>query len=103
LSMVICTVEYIFRISIVSKIKDIFKPMLLLDFIVLLPYYLAFLPFKTTFLRLISGYGDFYPVTTFGKIIDSITVIACAGVHAIIVDLFAPAFIKFIKKSKNPA
>ena len=102
-SMVVFTFEYIFRASIVSKIKDIFKPMLLLDFFVLLPYYLAFLPFKTTFLKLLSGYSDFYPITTFGRIADSLSVIICAGVHGLIMDLFVPAFIKFRDKAKNPA
>lgn len=103
LSMVIFTVEYICRVSILTRPKDLFRPMLLMDLIAILPYYLAFLPFKTTFLRIISGYGDFYPTATFGRIVDSIIVIIGAGIHGLIIDVFAPAFIKFINKSKKPA
>lgn len=100
-SMVIFTIEYLFRIAIISKPKEMFRPLLLMDLAAILPYYLAFLPFKTTFLRLISGYGDFYPTATFGKIIDSVIVIISAGIHGLIIDVFAPAFIKLINKSQN--
>lgn len=102
-SMVIFTIEYICRISILTRPKDLFRPMLLMDLIAILPYYLAFLPFKTTFLRIISGYGDFYPAATFSKIIDSIIVIICAGIHGLIIDLFMPVFIKFVNKPKRTA
>jgi len=99
-SMAIFTVEYILRISVVRKPKEIFRPMLLMDLIALLPYYLAFLPIKLNFLRLLTGYGDFYPAATFGRIIDAISVLICAGIHWIIADLVAPSFVKFMKKAK---
>ena len=99
--MAIFTIEYIMRVSIISKPKDILRPMLLMDLIAILPYYLAFLPFKMNFLRLLTGYGDFYPAATFGRIIDAISVLICAGIHWIIADLVAPAFVKFMKKTKT--
>lgn len=102
-SMVVFTVEYVFRASIVRKVKDLFRPMLMLDFLVLLPYYFAFLPFKTTFLKLLSGYSDFYPVTAFSRIVDSIAVIICAGVHGLIMDLCVPAYIRYKNKVKSAA
>lgn len=102
-SMIVFTLEYILRVSIINRPREILRPMLLMDLIAILPYYLAFLPFKTTFLRIISGYGDFYPAATFGKIIDSVIVIICAGIHGLIIDLFMPVFIKFINKSKRTA
>lgn len=99
-SMVIFTVEYILRVSILKSPKGIFRPMLLMDLIALLPYYLAFLPFKLNFLRLVTGCGDFYPAAGLGRIIDAVSLLIFAGVHWIIVDLVAPAFIKLIKRLK---
>lgn len=97
-SMVIFTAEYAMRVVILEKPRDAFRPLLFMDLLAILPYYLAFLPFKTTFLRLISGYGDFYPAATFGRIIDSIILIIGVGIHGLIIDVFVPAFIKFSKK-----
>lgn len=97
-SMGIFTAEYVMRVCILEKPKDLFKPMLMMDLVALLPYYLVFLPFKTTFLRLITGYGDFYPAATFGRIIDSLTVVISVGIHCIIIDCVAPNIIRFLKK-----
>ena len=97
-SIIIFTIEYILRISILKSAKGIFRPMLLMDLIALLPYYLAFLPFKLNFLRLITGCGDFYPAAGLGKIIDAISLLIFAGFHWIIVDLIVPACKKLIKK-----
>lgn len=97
-SMVIFTVEYILRVSILKSAKGAFRPMLLMDLIALLPYYLAFLPFKLNFLRLITGCGDFYPAAGLGKIIDAISLLIFAGFHWILVDLIVPACKKLIKK-----
>lgn len=102
-SMVIFTVEYVCRVFILEKPRDVFKPLLMLDLIAILPYYLAFLPFKTTFLRLISGYGDFYPTATFGRIIDSLLIIIFAGIHGLIIDVGVPAFVKIVKKNEISA
>lgn len=96
-SMVIFTLEYVLRVCIVEKPKDILKPLLLMDLIAILPYYLVFLPFKTTFLRLITGYGDFYPAALVGRILDSVSLVICAGVHCLIIDLLAPFIIKFLQ------
>lgn len=99
-SMMIFTVEYILRISILRRPKDIFRPMLLMDLIALLPYYLAFLPFKLNFLRLITGCGDFYPAAGLGRIIDAISLLIFAGFHWILMDLIIPACRKLVKKLK---
>lgn len=97
-SMIIFTVEYILRVSILKSAKGIFRPMLLMDLIALLPYYLAFLPFKLNFLRLITGCGDFYPTAGLGKIIDAISLLVFAGFHWILMDLIIPFCKKLIKK-----
>lgn len=102
-SMVIFTLEYLMRVAILNKPKDIFKPLLMMDLLAILPYYLVCLPFKTTFLRIITGYGDFYPAATFGRIIDSISVIICAGIHCLVIDMVAPAFVKYMKSKKAVA
>lgn len=97
-SMVIFTVEYILRVSIVTRPRDIFKPLLLMDLLAILPYYLVFLPFKTTFFRIITGYGDFYPAAMVGRILDSVTVVISVGIHCLIIDVIAPALIKVMKR-----
>lgn len=102
-SMIIFTIEYFLRLSILRRPKDIFRPMLLMDLIALLPYYLAFLPCKLNFLRLITGWGDFYPAAGIGRILDACSLLICAGTHWIIADLVAPAFVKYLNKSKKPA
>lgn len=99
-SMIIFTVEYILRISILKSAKGVFRPMLLMDLIALLPYYLAFLPFKLNFLRLITGCGDFYPAAGLGRIIDAISLLIFAGFHWILMDLIIPALKKLVKKSE---
>lgn len=100
-SMVIFTLEYILRVSILKNVKSIFRPMLLMDLIALLPYYLAFLPFKLNFLRLITGCGDFYPAAGLGRIIDAISLLIFAGFHWILMDLIIPAGKKLFKKLKT--
>lgn len=100
-SMSIFTVEYILRVSILKSAKGVFRPMLLMDLIALLPYYLAFLPFKLNFLRLITGCGDFYPAAGLGRIIDAISLLIFAGFHWILMDLIIPACKKLFKKLKT--
>jgi voltage-gated potassium channel len=45
--------EYLLRVMSVNDVKDIFKPMLLIDFFATFPFYLSFFPINTTFLRAI--------------------------------------------------
>lgn len=97
-SMVIFTLEYVLRVSIVTRPRDIFKPLLLMDLLAILPYYLVFLPFKTTFFRIITGYGDFYPAAMVGRIIDSVIVVVSVGIHCLIIDVVAPFLIKFMRR-----
>lgn len=49
--IVIFTIEYFCRVITLNKIKDIFKPMMIIDALAILPFYLYFCPYKTTFLR----------------------------------------------------
>lgn len=100
-SMIIFTFEYLMRAFTLDKTKDLFRPLLMLDLIALLPYYLAFLPFKTTFFRLLTGCGDFCPAANFGRILDSVSVIIFAGIHCLIIDVVAPAFLKFVRQIRN--
>ena len=52
-SIIIFTIEYILRILSVSQIKDIFKPMMIIDFLAVFPYYLSFVTVNTVFLRIL--------------------------------------------------
>lgn len=50
-SVAIFTLEYFLRIISLNKIKDLFQPLLVIDLIAILPFYLSFLHLNTIFLR----------------------------------------------------
>lgn len=50
-SIIIFTIEYILRVFAVEKFKDIFKPMMLIDFFAVIPFYLSSV--NTIFLRVL--------------------------------------------------
>jgi len=52
ISIAIFTIEYICRIVALDKIRDILKPMMIIDLLAIAPFYLYFCPIKTTFLRI---------------------------------------------------
>ncbi len=51
-SIVIFTMEYFLRIISIQKLTDVFKPMMLIDFAAIAPFYLSFLSVNTIFLRI---------------------------------------------------
>lgn len=51
-SIIIFTIEYLLRVINCKSFKDIFKPMMLIDFFAVAPYYLSFCPINTVFLRI---------------------------------------------------
>lgn len=51
-SIAVFTVEYLLRLFSLEKFKDLFKPMMLIDFWAIFPYYLSFCPINTVFLRI---------------------------------------------------
>lgn len=53
ISIIIFTIEYILRVISLSKIKDIFRPMMIVDFLAVFPYYLSFITVNTVFLRIL--------------------------------------------------
>lgn len=52
-SIVIFTIEYLLRVITLDKFKDLFKPMLLIDFFAIVPFYLSFVTVNTVFLRIL--------------------------------------------------
>ncbi|MCM1338948.1 MAG: ion transporter [Muribaculaceae bacterium] len=50
-SIIVFTVEYILRVLSVERVKDIFKPMMLIDFFAVAPFYLSSV--NTIFLRVL--------------------------------------------------
>lgn len=52
ISIVIFTIEYILRVFACDKFADLFKPMMIIDFLAVAPYYLSFCPVNTVFLRI---------------------------------------------------
>lgn len=177
-SIVIFTIEYFLRVISVSKLKEIFKPLMIIDFLAVFPYYLSFITINTVFLRILRivkllriaklaryttalekiknsfinkkdeiivtaaiffvgltiasiaiyfaenqtgnpsfasipssfwwsvvtftsvGYGDTYPITTFGKFIGAFTAIMGIGLHALLIGVIGAAFID-ITKNQN--
>lgn len=52
ISVIIFTLEYFLRIFSVEKLTDIFKPMMIIDFMAIAPFYLSFITVNTIFLRI---------------------------------------------------
>lgn len=177
-SVIIFSIEYVLRILSVSKFKEIFAPLLIVDLVAILPFYLSFITFNTIFLRAIRlfrlfrlvkiaryvdafenikqafikrknelivtffiftvailissiaiyfaenqtnnpafqsvmssfwwsivtcttvGYGDVYPVTTFGKAIASMTAIFGVGLHGLLIGVISSALFEIIKNKE---
>lgn len=53
ISIIIFTIEYILRVLSLDKFRDIFKPMMIIDFLAVFPYYLSFVMVNTIFLRML--------------------------------------------------
>lgn len=52
-SIIIFTVEYCLRVLTIEHFKDLFKPMMLVDFFAVVPYYLSFVTVNTVFIRIL--------------------------------------------------
>jgi len=50
-SIIIFTIEYFLRVISLEKLKDILKPMMIVDFLAVFPYYISFVTVNTIFLR----------------------------------------------------
>ena len=97
-SMIIFTVEYAMRLAILKNPLDFLRPMLFLDLLSILPYYLILLPYKTTFIRLFTGCGDFVPTGNVGRLLDPLIIVISAGVHGLIADVGIPVCVRVMKK-----
>lgn len=53
ISVAIFSIEYFLRILSLEKIKDIFKPLMIIDLLAILPFYLSFIKVNTIFLRVL--------------------------------------------------
>ena len=180
-AITIFTVEYALRVASLKKAKDIFSPLMLIDLLAILPFFVTFLPLESFFLRALRmfrlfsvfklgrytkafihvrkafasrkgelavagmiffsavlasstlmhyaeghvnpefdsilssfwwsvitltsvGYGDVYPITTFGKFIASCTAIMGIGLQGLLVGIIGAAFMSVVnKRIKEPA
>lgn len=50
-SIAIFTIEYVLRLVTLERFKDLFKPMMIIDFWAIFPYYMSFIMVNTVFLR----------------------------------------------------
>ncbi len=50
-SIIIFTIEYFLRVISIDKISSLFKPMMIVDFLAVFPYYMSFVTVNTVFLR----------------------------------------------------
>lgn len=50
-SIIVFTIEYFLRLLTLKSIKELFQPMMFIDFWAIFPYYLSFFPINTVFLR----------------------------------------------------
>lgn len=51
ISVAIFTIEYFLRVVVIKNVKTLFAPMMVIDFLAIAPYYLAFCSVNTVFLR----------------------------------------------------
>jgi len=58
-SIIIFTFEYFLRVISLEKLKDIFKPMMIVDFLAVFPYYMSFVTVNTIFLRVLRVFRLF--------------------------------------------
>lgn len=52
-SIIIFTIEYVLRLCTLKHVKGLFKPLMIVDFIAILPFYLSFMSVNTIFLRVL--------------------------------------------------
>ena len=52
-SVIIFSIEYFLRIICITKVKDLFKPLMIVDLLAILPFYLSFAKINTVFFRLL--------------------------------------------------
>lgn len=52
-SIIIFSIEYLLRLMTINKAKDIIKPLMIIDLLAILPFYLSFAKINTTFFRII--------------------------------------------------
>jgi len=52
-SITIFTIEYLLRVISLDKLKEIVKPMMVIDFLAIFPYYVSFITANTIFLRML--------------------------------------------------
>ncbi len=53
ISIIIFTFEYFLRIISLEKFKDLLRPIMVIDFLAVFPYYLSFVTINTVFLRIL--------------------------------------------------
>jgi voltage-gated potassium channel len=53
ISIAIFTIEYFLRIATLKNLKELFKPLMIVDLLAILPFYLSFIYVNTLFLRLL--------------------------------------------------
>lgn len=72
-SIIVFTIEYILRVLSVKNFKDIFKPMMLIDFFAVAPFYLSSV--NTIFLRVLrlSRLLRVAKITRYSQALDNIT------------------------------
>lgn len=74
ISVLIFTVEYIARVVSLNRLADIFKPMMLIDFFAVFPYYFSFWTVNTVFLRIfrLSRLFRIFKLGRYSQAVDNI-------------------------------
>lgn len=52
-SIIVFSIEYFLRVLTVNKFKELFKPLMLVDFLAILPFYLSYAKINTTVFRIL--------------------------------------------------
>ena len=73
-SIIVFTVEYIMRVITLERVKDLFKPMLVIDLLAILPFYLSFCTVNAVFLRVfrLGRFLRFLKIGRYSKAVENI-------------------------------
>lgn len=73
-SVLIFTMEYVARIIVIDRFSDIFRPMMLIDFFAVVPYYFSFWTVNTLFLRIfrLSRLFRLFKIGRYSQAMDNI-------------------------------
>ncbi len=76
ITIIFFTIEYILRLLVIKKFSQILKPMMIIDLLAIVPYYMSFCTLNTVFLRILrfSKFIRVLKIGRYSKALDNIII-----------------------------